>query len=84
MNTDNTFALSRTYKKGFKKVFEHEDRVSGNWRLKDGEVTMTVIGATNRENIGQVYSYRIMSINDSEMVYTDTMSGQRRVEWKLR
>jgi hypothetical protein len=45
---------------------------------------MTVIGATNRENIGQVYSYRIMSINDSEMVYTDTMSGQRRVEWKLR
>lgn len=83
-NTDNTFAMLRTYKKGFKKVFDQEDRLSGHWRLKDGEVTLTIIASTHRENIGQVYSYRITSINDSEMIYVDTISGQRRVEWKLR
>ncbi len=83
-NTDGTFGLLRTYKKGFKKVFDHEDRTSGTWRLKDGEVTMSVIASTNRENIGQVYSYRISSINDTEVIYIETISGQRRVEWKLR
>jgi len=84
MNADNTFALLRTYKKGFKKVFDHEDRTSGTWRLKDGEATLSVTASTNRENIGQVFSYRITSINDSELIYIDTLSGQRRVEWKLR
>jgi uncharacterized protein (TIGR03067 family) len=84
MNTDGTFALLRSYKKGFKKVFDHEDRTSGTWRLKDGEVSLSVVASTIRENNGQVFSYRITSINDSELIYVDTMSGQRRVEWKLR
>ncbi|MBA4188653.1 MAG: hypothetical protein C0467_11700 [Planctomycetaceae bacterium] len=83
-NSDGTFGLLRTYKKGFKKVFDQEDRTSGTWRLKDGEVTLSVIASTNRENIGQVYSYRISSINDTEVIYIETISGQRRVEWKLR
>jgi len=84
INADGTFALLRTYKKGFKKVFDQEDRTSGTWRLKEGELTMSVIASTQRENIGQVYAYRINSINESEVIYIETISGQRRVEWKLR
>ena len=83
-NADGSFAVVKTYKKGFKKVFDHEDRLSGSWRLKDGEVTLSVAASTAREDQGQVYSYRITSINDSEVIYVDQMSGQRRIEWKLR
>lgn len=83
-NADGSFAVIKTYKKGFKKVFDHEDRLSGVWRLKSGEVTLSVTASTSREDQGQVYSYRITSINDSEVIYVDQMSGQRRIEWKLR
>jgi uncharacterized protein (TIGR03067 family) len=83
-NADGTFAVAKTYKKGFKKVFDHEDRLSGTWRLKDGEVTLSVSASTIREDQGQVYAYRISSINETEVIYVDQMSGQRRIEWKLR
>lgn len=83
-NADGSFAVVKTYKKGFKKVFDHEDRLSGSWRLKDGEVTLSVTASTIREDQGQVYAYRITSINDTDVVYVDMMSGQRRIEWKLR
>lgn len=83
-NADGSFAVVKTYKKGFKKVFDHEDRLSGVWRLKDGEVTLSVTASTIREDQGQVYAYRITSINDTDVIYVDQMSGQRRMEWKLR
>ena len=83
-NTDNTFSVLMTYKKGFKKIFDSEDRGSGTWRLKDGEVMLTFTASTIKNQIGQIYSYRVNSINNSEVIYIDNKTGQRRVEWKLR
>jgi hypothetical protein len=84
LNPDGTFSTLTTYKKGFKKVFDQEDRTSGTWRLKDGDLIMTVTASTIRDRIGQVYSYRITSLTDSEVLYVDNQTGQRRIEWKLR
>lgn len=84
LNSDGTFGLLTTYKKGLKKVFDGEDRTSGTWRLKDGELTLSVAASTIKAKNGQVYSYRITSINESEVIYVETISGQRRIEWKLR
>lgn len=84
MNPDNTFSILTTYKKGLKKLFDAEDRSSGTWRVKDGMVIMTTTASTERSQIGQVASYRIQSINASEVIYIDNKTGSRRIEWKLR
>ncbi len=84
LNADGTFSISTTYKKGIKKVFTRDDRASGKWRLNNGTVTMTQSASTQRGKVGQVYSYRITSISDSEILYVDNVTGQRRIVWKLR
>lgn len=84
LNADSTFTVVTTHKSGLKKVFDHEERTSGKWLLKDGTVTFTATASTERGKIGQVNSYRITSISDSEVLYVDNLSGQRRIEWKLR
>ena len=84
LNADGTYSVITTFKKGFKKVFDHEERTSGKWHLKDGTLTLTATAATERPKIGQVYSFRITSVNESEVLYVDNATGQRRVEWKLR
>jgi uncharacterized protein (TIGR03067 family) len=83
-NPDNTYSILTTYKRGFKKVFDREDRTSGTWRLKDGELMLTATASTLGGVVGQVSSYRITSINDAEVLYVDNQTGQRRIEWKLR
>ena len=83
-NADGTFSTTATHKKGLKKVFDAEERTSGKWHLKDGTVTLTASASTQKEKIGQVYSYRITSLTDAEVLYVDNQSGQRRIEWKLR
>jgi uncharacterized protein (TIGR03067 family) len=84
LNPDGSYSVLTTYKKGFKKMFDAEDRTSGTWKLKDGEVIMTATASTMSGTVGQVHSYRITSITDSEVLYIDNQTGQRRIEWKLR
>jgi uncharacterized protein (TIGR03067 family) len=84
LNSDDSFSIVVTYKKGLKKVFHTEERSSGTWRVKDGVVIMTTKASTEPSGKGQVVSYRISSINASEAVYIDNETGGRRVEWKLR
>ena len=61
----------------------HGDRLAVA-HLKDGTLPLTATAATERPKIGQVYSFRITSVNESEVLYVDNATGQRRVEWKLR
>ncbi len=83
-NPDGSYTIIEAYKKGLKKLFEGEDRTSGSWKLKDGEIMLTATSSTNKDRRGQIYSYRITSINEGEVLYVDNITGQRRIEWKLR
>lgn len=83
-NSDGSYSSVKTFKKGLKKLFDGEERTSGTWKFKDGEVIQTITASKMRGVIGQVHSYKISSINDREVIYVDNQSGQRRIEWKLR
>lgn len=84
LNPDGTYSTVRCYKRGFKKLFEGEDRTSGTWHVKDGMMMLTTSADTESEAVGQVWSYRIIQISASEMVFEDSKTGTRQFEWKLR
>ena len=84
LNPDGTFSSVRTYKRGFRKLFDEEDRASGTWRLTDGFLVYTTTAATGRGQVGQVTSARLTSVSNGEMIYVDSQTGDRRVEWRLR
>ncbi len=84
VNPGGTFTRITTFKRGFRKLFNQEDRVSGNWRVRDSDVIFTPTASTVRNTIGQVSSFRVTSINESEVLYVDNQTGQRRIEWRLR
>ncbi|MBX9624055.1 MAG: hypothetical protein K2X82_09625 [Gemmataceae bacterium] len=84
LNPDGTFSSVRTYKRGFRKLFDAEERASGTWRLKDGFLIYTTTAATSRGQVGQVTSARITSVSNGEMIYVDSQTGDRRIEWRLR
>lgn len=84
LNPDNSFSTLTTYKRGFRKLFDAEERTSGTWKVKDGDVILTATASTMGGTVGQVHSYRVTSITDAEVLYIDNQSGQRRIEWKMR
>lgn len=84
INADGTFSILTTHQRGMRRVFNREDRTSGTWRLRDGVVTLTTTASPTRRDIGQVQSFRVTSIGDSEVIYVDNQSGQRRIQWRLR
>jgi uncharacterized protein (TIGR03067 family) len=84
LNPDGTFSSVRTYKRGFRKLFDAEDRASGRWRLTDGFLVYTTTASTVRGQVGQVTSARLISVSHGEMIYVDSQTGDRRVEWRLR
>lgn len=80
-NEDGSYSFNRTWKSGFKKVFSDAIRSSGTWKLTDGVVIMNVTASTDRDQMGQVFSYRIRSISPTEILYVD-QAGRLRREWK--
>lgn len=80
-NQDGSYSHNRTWKRGFKKMFNDPIRSSGSWRVKDGVIIMTVTASTDRDLQGQVFSYRIRSISPTEILYVD-QDGRLRREWK--
>lgn len=84
LNPDGTFSSVRTYKKGFRKLFDSEERASGTWRVRDGFLIYTTTAATSRGQAGQVTSGRITSVSNGELIYVDSQTGDRRIEWRLR
>jgi uncharacterized protein (TIGR03067 family) len=84
LNADGTFSAVMDYKRGLKKVFDDEERASGRWTVKDGQVTISVTANTDRRNIGQIASFTITTLSATEVVYVDNSTGSRRVEWRIR
>jgi uncharacterized protein (TIGR03067 family) len=83
LNPDGSFTATMTWKDNFKLMFHQDVRSSGNWRVQDGVVISTITQSTDRERIGQVGSFRVRTINNSELVAVDH-NGQVRQEWKSR
>lgn len=83
VNSDGTFSELTRFKKGFKKLFDDEERSSGTWRLEGGNVVYTVTASTDRDKQGQIHSLRIVSVGPGEVIYIDNETGGRRIEWKL-
>jgi uncharacterized protein (TIGR03067 family) len=84
LNPDGTFSVERTWKRGLRKLLDQEERTSGRWDVKDGILTFTVTASTDRDIIGQVYSRRITSLTNTELIYVDNQTGIRRIEWRIR
>ena len=81
LNNDGSMSATMIWKDNFKKMFHQDVRSSGNWKLQDGVVTVSVATSTDKERRGQTGSFRIRSINSSELVAVDH-NGQVRQEWK--
>lgn len=82
-NADGSFSMSTTWKRSIKSVFKDDQRVSGEWKVEDGVIIAKVITATNREVRGQVYSFRVVRIGESDLIAVD-QGGKSRREWKVR
>lgn len=83
VNVDGTFSELTRFKKGFKKLFDDEERSSGTWKLEGGNVVYTITASTDRSKQGQIHSLRIVSVGPGEVIYVENETGFRRVEWKL-
>lgn len=82
-NGDGSFSAIRTWKRGIRKLFDEDSRSSGTWKVLDGVVIVSVSKSTDRDLQGQVFSYRINSITDTDVIYL-TADGQVRREWKTK
>jgi uncharacterized protein (TIGR03067 family) len=82
-NPDNSMSVTMTWKDNFKKMFHQDVRSSGTWKIQDGVLIAKIDTSTDKERRGQVMSFRIRSINSTELVAVDS-HGQVRQEWKAQ
>src|SRR6476660_4470157 len=81
LNSDGTVNEVMTWKDQFKPLFHQDVRSNGNWQVQDGVGTITVATSTDNERRGQTGSFKVRSINGSELAAVD-YNGQVRQEWK--
>jgi len=81
LNNDGTVNEVMTWKDQFKQLFHQDVRSSGSWQVQSGVVTITVSNSTDAERRGQTGSFRVRSINGSELAAVD-YNGLVRQEWK--
>jgi uncharacterized protein (TIGR03067 family) len=78
---DGSLRATMQWKDQFKQLFHQDVRSSGTWRVEDGMVIVNITSSTDKERRGQVGSFRVRSINSTELVAVD-YNGQVRQEWK--
>jgi uncharacterized protein (TIGR03067 family) len=81
LGEDGTANTTTTFKDQFKQLFHQDVRSTGTWQVQDGVVTITISNSTDKERRGQSGSFRVRSINGSELMAVD-YNGQVRQEWK--
>jgi uncharacterized protein (TIGR03067 family) len=81
LNNDGTVNQVMTWKDQFKQLFHQDVRSNGNWAVQGGVVTITIANSTDNERRGQTGSFKVRSINGSELAAVD-YNGQVRQEWK--
>lgn len=80
-NPDGSFSSTRTPKHGFRKIFREPVRTSGAWKLEEGIIVVRVTASTERDLQGQILSYRVRSLTDTQVNLIDS-TGRMHVEWK--
>jgi hypothetical protein len=78
---DGSLRATMQWKDQFKQLFHQDVRSSGTWEVRDGVVVMNITQSTDKERRGQTGSFRVRSINSTELVAVD-YNGQVRQEWK--
>lgn len=82
-NSDGSFAMVRTWKKGWRKLVETDTRASGEWNVRDGVLIVKIKASTDNEINNQVFSYKINSIIDKDL-FLQAPDGKIRREWKTQ
>jgi uncharacterized protein (TIGR03067 family) len=80
-NPDGSFSSTRTPKHGFRKIFRNPTRTSGSWKLEEGVIVVRVTASTERDLQGQILSYRVRSLTDTQVNLIDS-TGRMHVQWK--
>ena len=65
-----------TWKDNFKKMFHQDVRSDGTWKLQDGVVLAKIDTSTDKERRGQIHSFRVRSINSTELVAVDANGNE--------
>ncbi len=82
-NPDGSMNATMQWKDNFKKMFHSDVRSSGTWKAQDGVVMVKIDSSSDKERRGQLFSFRIRSINSTELVAVDG-HGTVRQEWKAQ
>ena len=83
LGADGKMTTTMSWKDNFKKMFHQDVKSSGSWTVKDGVVLVKIDDSSDKERRGQLFSFRIRSINSSELVAVDGL-GTVRQEWKAQ
>jgi uncharacterized protein (TIGR03067 family) len=81
LSADGSMSATTKFKDNFKQMFHQDVRSSGSWKVTDGVVILNTTTSTDTERRGQVGSFRVRSINGSELVAVD-YNGVVKQEWK--
>ncbi|MGF1579893.1 MAG: hypothetical protein ACFCD0_11060 [Gemmataceae bacterium] len=82
-NSDGTVTVSRSWKGTFRKMFHKNVRSSGTWNVKNGVILMRITASTDSKMRNQVFSFRINSITDHQLIGT-TQDGQVGTQWRVK
>jgi uncharacterized protein (TIGR03067 family) len=82
-NSDGSISATMTWKDNFKKMFHQDVRSNGTWKVQNGVVLVKIDSSSDKERIGQLFSFRIRSINSTELVAVDGQ-GAVRQEWRAK
>jgi uncharacterized protein (TIGR03067 family) len=83
LNPDNSMTTTMSWKDNFKKMFHQDVKSTGSWKVQDGVVMVKIDSSSDKERRGQLFSFRIRSINPTELVAVDGL-GTVRQEWKAQ
>lgn len=78
---DGSMRATTQWKDQFKQMFHQDVRSTGTWKVQDGTVVLNITNSSDKERTGQLGSFRVRSINGSELVAVD-YNGQVKQEWK--
>jgi len=83
LNADGSFSSTHEFKRGFRRWFDNDVRSSGTWTVEGNVVIVRITRSTDRDRQGQVFSYKVNTLNDRDAIVVD-QQGQVRREWRVR
>jgi hypothetical protein len=75
LNPDGKMSTKMQWKDNFKKMFHQDVQSTGSWAVKEGVVLVKIDESSDKERRGQLFSFRIRSINPTELVAVDALGN---------